>query len=164
MPFFIINKPEERQLSEYVKYLCDAMLFLEIKAKESKMSFNQLLDWFARPSEDSWVDRLEYDLVCEFQRWRQGCPDSPSVDCFRTALDSVRSAGQRVLIYNLGYYEDVPELLDVYNGLASEKEARRKADEEVRAVIAARAAKRVANRLRAEKAGNIEAEGEGADR
>lgn len=142
-PYYIIENPEHRQMSEQVKLMDDTMLFLTIKADECGIAkgFNGFVSWSAKPAGDKWTEDLDFDLVCEFERWREGCSDSPSVDVLRSALEQAGSGAESEAIKNADY-SLTPSLQGIVSGLASARETRRLRDEETRERINVKIEKR----------------------
>lgn len=95
-PYFFIEDHADRKMSEQVRLTVDAMLFLEIKAEESgiETGVEGLLSWFSSRVADAEKEQLDLELLLEFQRWRQGCTETPSVSGFRAALDKVESQAE----------------------------------------------------------------------
>lgn len=130
-PYYVIENPEHRQMSEQVKLMDDAMLFLTIKAEECGIDagFHGIMSWVAKPAGDKWTEDVDVDLVCEFERWREGCPDSPSVEVLRSTLEQTGFGAERVAIKNADY-SLTPSLQSLVYELASAREERRLRDAE----------------------------------
>jgi hypothetical protein len=130
-------------MSEQVKLMDNALLFLTIKADECGIAngFCGIMVWIATPAGDTWTEELDVDLVCEFERWRKGCSDSPSVEVLRSALEQAGSAAEREAIKNADY-SSTPVLRGVVDGLAASREERRVRDEQTRSRIASKMEKR----------------------
>jgi len=126
---YIIENPEHRQMSERVKLLDDAMLFLTIKAEECGIlhGFDGIMAWISKPAEDKYTEDLDIDLVCEFERWREGCPDTLSVVALRSALEQAGLGTESDAIED-GDYSLVPHLQGLVNDLASAREKRKARD------------------------------------
>lgn len=92
-PYYFIEDCGDRKISEQVQMIADAILFLEIKAEESGIhtGIEGLLSWFSSRVADADKEQLDLGILLEFQRWRQGCPETPSISEIRTALDNVSS-------------------------------------------------------------------------
>ena len=92
-PYYFIEDHADRKMSEQVRLIADAMLFLEIKAEESEIEtgIEGLLSWFSSRVADAEKEQLDLDILLEFQRWRQGCAETPYVNDLRSALDRVES-------------------------------------------------------------------------
>ncbi|KAM0704638.1 hypothetical protein Q7P35_007424 [Cladosporium inversicolor] len=142
-PYYFVQNHETRKVSEYVKLVDDATLFLSIEAEECGMtgSYAELLSWFSKPAEDQWTRDLEADLVVEFGRWREGCRDTPSVAVLRTALQHAGSVAEVEAIKRADY-RMTPWLQDVVAGLAPLKESRRSKDAQKKHEVAQKVANR----------------------
>jgi len=92
-PHYFIEDDADRKVSEQVQMIADAILFLEIKAEESEIECGTqgLLSWFSGRVADVEKEQLDLDILLEFQRWRQGCLDTPSVNELRAALGEASS-------------------------------------------------------------------------
>jgi hypothetical protein len=142
-PYYFIENPENYKVSENVKLIDDAMLFLTIKAEECGMQggYSELLQWFGLKTDDEWIENLGTDLVLEFQRWRNGCPDTPSVDVLRTALSQAGSVAEVEAIKRADY-SLTPWLQDVVKGLTPTRSYRRQSEDQLRGRISTKAEKR----------------------
>jgi hypothetical protein len=135
-PYYIIDNPEHRQMSEQVKLMDDAMLFLAIKAEECGIDagFHGIMSWISKPTGDRWTEDLDIHLVCEFERWREGCTDTLSVNVLRSALEQAKSEAEREAIKNADY-SLMPSLRALVDELASAREKRRLRDAGTRSRI-----------------------------
>lgn len=131
-------------MSEQVRLMDDAMLFLTIKAEECGITdgFNGIVSWITKPAGDNWTEDLDVDLVCEFERWREGCPDSPSVVVLRSVLEQAGSGAESDAIKNADY-SLTPSLRGLVGGLASARETRRLRDVKTRSRITSNIGKRM---------------------
>jgi len=156
-PFYFFDKPESRKVSEYIKLVDDAMLFLTIKAEECGMTggYQELLPWFGKPAEDQWTRDLDADLIIEFGRWREGCRDTPSVAVLRNALEHAGSVAEVEAIKRADY-SLTPWLQDVVAGLAPMKESRRFKDAQKRGEVASRVANRVTEKRKIGEVDGVE--------
>jgi hypothetical protein len=135
-PYYIIENPEHRQMSEQVRLMDDAMMFLTIKAEECGIDagFHGIMSWISKRAGDKWTENLDVDLVCEFERWREGCTDTLSVNVLRSALEQAGSEAEREAIKNADY-SLTPSLQALVDGLASVREMSRLRDAETRSRI-----------------------------
>ena len=156
-PYYFVENPESRKVSEYIKLVDDAMLFLTIKAEECGMEsgYHELLSWFAKEAGDQWTRDLETDLVLEFGRWREGCPDTPSISVLRVALEQAGSMAEVEAIKRADY-SLTPWLQDVDRGLTPLKESRRSKDEQKKSTIATKVAKQIIGKRKAEDLDHVE--------
>jgi hypothetical protein len=156
-PYYFIQNPETRKVSEYIKLVDDAMLFLTIKAEECGMTggYQELLPWFNRPAEDQWTRDLEADLVLEFRRWREGCRDTPSVAVLRAALAHAGSL-EEVEAIKRADYSLTPWLQNVVIGLAPLKELRSFKDAQKKSEVAKKVAKRAGEKRKVEEVDDVE--------
>jgi hypothetical protein len=157
--YYVIKNPEYRQMSEQVKLMDDALLFLTIKADECGIAngFCGITAWIATPAADTWTEDLDVDLVCEFERWREGCSDSPSVDVLRSALEQAGSAAESEAIKNADY-SSTRVLQGVVDGLAASREERRVRDEQTKRRIAPKMEKQGSTKR---KASDVDEDGTG---
>jgi hypothetical protein len=148
--YYVIENPEHRQMSEQVKLMDDAMLFLTIKAEECGIDagFHGIMSWIAKPAGDKWTEDLDVDLVCEFERWREGCPDSPSVEVLRSALEFAGSGAEREAIMNADY-RLTPSLQSLVDDLASAREERRLSGAETMTRLNSKIDKRIGTKRKA---------------
>jgi hypothetical protein len=156
-PYYFIQNPETRKVSEYIKLVDDAMLFLTIKAEECGMTggYQELLPWFNRPAEDQWTKDLEADLVLEFGRWREGCRDTPSLAVLRTALAHAGSV-EEVEAIKRADYSLTPWLQNVVVGLAPLKELRSAKDAQKKTEVAKKVAKRAGEKRKIAEVDDVE--------
>lgn len=156
-PYYFIQNPETRKVSEYIKLVDDAMLFLTIKAEECGMTggYQELLPWFSKPAEDQWTKDLEADLILEFGRWREGCRDTPSVAVLRTALAHAGSVAEVEAIKRADY-SLTPWLQNVVVGLAPLKQLRSAKDAQKKDEFAKKVAKRVGEKRKVEEVDDVE--------
>lgn len=157
MPHYFIENPEHRQISEQVKLIDDAMLFLSIKAEECGMTkgYAELLPWFGLKAGDNWTQDLDTDLVLEFERWRKGCPDTPSVSVLRAAIEDAGSQAEVEAIKNADY-SLTPWLRDIVAGLAPVRQERRQSDENKRAEVGLRVFKRLTDKRKIGQLDDVE--------
>jgi hypothetical protein len=149
-PYYFIENPETRKVSEYIKLIDDAMLFLNIKA-----GYQELLPWFGKPAGDQWTKDLEIDLIVEFGRWREGCRDTPSVAVLRTALEHAGTVAEVEAIKRADY-SLTPWLQDVVAGLTPMKESRRSKDAQKKDEMAKKVANRVTDKRKIAEVDNVE--------
>lgn len=144
MPWYIIQNPEERQFSEEVRLLDDAKLFLEIKASECEIpsSFEGVMAWFSESSTDLKTKKLNFDILLEFKRWRQGCPDSLSISCLRAALEGAASHEEYAAIKRADY-SHTSWLQDLTAGLEPMRALRREEDKRLGAKFMKKGAGRI---------------------
>ena len=156
-PYYFIENPESRKVSEYIKLVDDAMLFLTIKAEECGMTggYQELLPWFGKPAEDQWTRDLEADLILEFGRWREGCRDTPSVAALRVALDHAGSVAEVEAIKRADY-SLTPWLQHVVAGLAPLKESRRSRDAQKKNEVAKKVKNRVTEKRKIAEVDDVE--------
>jgi hypothetical protein len=156
-PYYFFQNPETRKVSEYIKLVDDAMLFLTIKAEECGMTggYQELLPWFSKPAEDQWTRDLEADLILEFGRWREGCRDTPSVAVLRTALAHAGSVAEVEAIKRADY-SLTPWLQNVVVGLAPLKQLRSAKDAQKKDEFAKKVAKRTGEKRKVEEVDNVE--------
>ena len=156
-PYYFIENPESRKVSEYIKLFDDAMLFLIIKAEECGMTggYQELLPWFGKPAEDQWTIDLEADFIIEFGRWREGCHDTPSVAVLRTALEYAGSVAEVEAIKRADYSLTL-WLQNVVAGLAPMKESRRSKDALKMDEVAKKAANRVIAKRKIDEVDDVE--------
>ena len=163
-PYYFIENPESRKISEYIKLVDDAMLFLTIKAEECGMTggYQELLPWFGRPAEDQWTRDLEADLILEFGRWREGCRDTPSVTALRVAIENARSVAEVEAIKRADYSLS-PWLQHVDARLAPLKELRRSKDEQKKNEVAKKVKNRATEKRKIAEVDDVET-GAGQDK
>ena len=156
-PYYFIENPESRKVSEYIKLVDDAMLFLTIKAEECGMTggYQELLPWFGKPAEDQWTRDLEADLILEFGRWREGCRDTPSVAALRVALQHAHSVAEVEAIKRADY-SLTPWLQHVVAGLAPLKESRRSRDAQKKNEVAKKVKNRVTEKRKIAEVDDVE--------
>lgn len=156
-PYYFIENPESRKVSEYIKLVDDAMLFLTIKAEECGMTggYQELLPWFGKPAEDQWTRDLEADLILEFGRWREGCRDTPSVAALRVALEHAHSVAEVEAIKRADY-SLTPWLQHVVTGLAPLKESRRSRDAQKKNEVAKKVKNKVTEKRKIMEVDDVE--------
>jgi hypothetical protein len=164
-PYYIIGNPEYRQISEQVRLIDDAMLFLTIKAEECGMTkgYQELLPWFGLKAEDKWTRDLDTDLVLEFERWRYGCNDTPSISVLRLALERTGSEAEVEAIKNSDY-SLTPWLQDVELALTPLRKARSMKDQESRGRLAKKLANRKNDKRRIDQVEDVEVGAGGSKR
>jgi hypothetical protein len=156
-PYYIIDNPEYRQISEHVRLIDDAMLFLTIKAEECGMTkgYQELLPWFGLKAEDKWTRELDTDLALEFERWRYGCNDTPSISVLRLALEQAGSQAEAEAIKNADY-SLTPWLQDVEVALTPLRKARSMRDQEARDKFAKKLANRKNDKRKTNQVDDVE--------
>jgi hypothetical protein len=164
-PYYFIENPEYREISEHVRLIDDTMLFLNIKAEECGMTkgYPELLSWFGLKAEDKWTKDLDTDLVLEFERWRYGCNDTPSISVLRLALEQAGSDAEVEAIKNADY-SLTPWLQDVERALTPLRKARRLSDEQGRHRFAKKVANRKSEKRKIEQVDDVEAGAGGSRR